>query len=990
MIQYFELTKLNSKINLKIILVILFVVSAIAIPQIPNSYSHAFVTKSEPNDRQSLSTAPSKVNVWLIDPVDIKYSGIRVLDSDGNEVQLDDLHYIDGDEQTLSVSLPADLPNGIYTVSTKMLDQTDGHLTENAFVFAIGQPVPQNVEQPSNVNKYEVLSIPEAIARFPALVGQVMVVGVIFSTLWLWRPLSKLARIKNLIAEARTKIDSSMIRLALIGSIIILGANFAMIVVQAYTIDASILDAVQTKFGNIWAVRMGLSSALFGLVLAIYLKQKNAPKGLPNSHLFAMLGLGFAVMATTTMISHGAATGEISGTMLDFAHNVFSSLWIGGLIYFAFVVKPQLKKITDDKLSLSLISVLIPRFTVLVVAILGAVVITGPFLLFLLEQNISLTFASFYGKALIVKLALAAGMIALGGYDHIDIHRRSFMAISKAERGPALLSNTVNAKQILSRFHTSVRISMILGIALLAAVAVLVDSGLPSSEFQNQILDEKNNAFAIPINPQQDMLTQVRFIEDGGRVTLTIDPFHTGNNNVKVSFLDSNKNPIDLKSVQLQLSQTDSGIGPITIDADKISTGVFNAQASFGFPGNWHVRVEGIPNKENALSIVASYNIFLKPSLNSLSLDIKEFKTPENNTRPFYTLYDKSRNTIWTGDNAIGSSRILEYGLDSGKYTTHSLEGLNTVSLLALDSQNKVWYIDPITKVLGSFNPDNNSNTKFDIKTNATLTALAIDANDTVWITATAPSGDEDQVFKFDPKVAKFSSIKIPNKSGPLGMTVDNDEGKLWIAYGTSGKIASLDISNNKISEFSPVKENYTLVSPTALLVDDKTGKIIISEHDGAAVSVYDPLLDSFRRIGLNPSGLPYGMAFDKYHNLWVAQHVIDKIAVVDLRTGSMIEKETPTKNTYVQWLTADSDGNIIIAEWSANALGKISISALPSQNQPEENQQSNQGIPDIGYSYAQIVAPSMAALLVVVGVIYARGAVYLHEGITEIKRLYE
>ncbi|HET8720349.1 MAG TPA: copper resistance protein CopC [Candidatus Nitrosotenuis sp.] len=970
-------------------MVILFVVSVIVIPQIPNSYSHAFVTKSEPNDRQSLSTAPSKVNVWLIDPVDIKYSGIRVLDSDGNEVQLDDLHYIDGDEQTLSVSLPADLPNGIYTVSTKMLDQTDGHLTENAFVFAVGQAVPQNVEQPSNVNKYEVVSIPEAIARFPALVGQVMVVGVIFSTLWLWRPLSKLSRVKSIIAEARTKIDSSMIRLALIGSIIILGANVAMIVVQAYTIDASILDAIQTKFGNIWAVRMGLSSALFGLVLAIYLKQKNTPVVLPNSHLFSMLGLGFAVMATTTMISHGAATGEISGTMLDFAHNVFSSLWIGGLIYFAFVAKPQLKKITDDKLSLSLISVLIPRFTVLVVAILGAVVITGPFLLFLLEQNISLTFASFYGKALIVKLVLAAAMIALGGYDHVDIRRRSFMAISKAERDPALLSNTVNAKQILSKFHTSVRISMILGIALLAAVAVLVDSGLPSSEFQNQLLDQKNDAFAIPLNPPQDIFTQVQFIEDGSRAVLTIDPFHTGNNNVKISFLDSNKNPIDLKSVQLQLSQIDSGIGPITIDADKISTGMFNAQTSFGFPGNWHVRVEGIPNKENALSLVASYNLFLKPSLNSLSLDIKEFKTPENSTRPFYTLYDKSRNTVWTGDNAIGSSRILEYGLDSGKYTTHNLEGLNAISLLALDSQNKVWYIDPITKVLGSFNPDDNSNTKFGIKTDATLTALAIDANDTVWITATSPAGDEDQVFKFDSKTAKFSSIKLPNKSGPLGMTVDNSEGKLWIAYGTSGKIASLDISNSKISEFSPIKENYTLLSPTALLVDDKTGKIIISEHDGTAVSVYDPLLDSFKRVSLNPSGLPYGMAFDKYHNLWVAQHVIDKIAVVDLRTGSMIEKETPTKNTYVQWLTADSDGNIIIAEWSANALGKISISALPSQNQIE-GQQSNQGIPDIGFSYAQIVAPSMTALLAVVGVMYARGAVYLHEGLTEIKRLYE
>jgi len=209
----------NRRLSFQVVLITIVFSSIIfVIPNIPNSYAHAVIEKSEPARAQSLSSPPTKVDVYLNDAIDIRYSQIKVLDSDGNEIQENDQHYINNDQRTLSVSLPPGLKDGVYTVSTKMLDQTDGHVTENAFVFAIGQPVPANLASGPTSSNYQVISIPEAIARFPALLGQVMVTGAISATLWLWSPISRISTLRNSASETRIKIDVSMVRWITIGS----------------------------------------------------------------------------------------------------------------------------------------------------------------------------------------------------------------------------------------------------------------------------------------------------------------------------------------------------------------------------------------------------------------------------------------------------------------------------------------------------------------------------------------------------------------------------------------------------------------------------------------------------------------------------------------------------------------------------------------------------------------------------------------------------
>ena len=254
-----KLSKPSNKIILSIF-VSLFVLTIIS--GIPKSYEHAFVIDSTPAPASSVNTVPAQIEIEFVDPIDLRYSQIKVLDSNGKAIQNNDWHFTNNEHTKTAVSLPPDTPNGIYTVYTKVLDATDGHTTTNAFVFAIGQPIPQNLlNAKTNISFADIVSVPDAIARYPALVGQIIVVGAVFSSFWVWKPISRIPALDNVTKIMRSEINKSTTKIVLIGSTIILAGNIAMITSEIMSINSGILEAINTTFGNVWIVRMVLSLA---------------------------------------------------------------------------------------------------------------------------------------------------------------------------------------------------------------------------------------------------------------------------------------------------------------------------------------------------------------------------------------------------------------------------------------------------------------------------------------------------------------------------------------------------------------------------------------------------------------------------------------------------------------------------------------------------------------------------------------------------------
>ena len=80
------------------------------------------------------------------------------------------------------------------------------------------------------------------------------------------------------------------------------------------------------------------------------------------------------------------------------------------IYFFAFVALPTIAKtdnMTKERITLSLI----PRFSGLFIIAIGILIITGPTLLWFLDDNVGSLTESTYGKLILLKIGIAAAMI---------------------------------------------------------------------------------------------------------------------------------------------------------------------------------------------------------------------------------------------------------------------------------------------------------------------------------------------------------------------------------------------------------------------------------------------------------------------------------------------------------------------------------------------------------------------------------------------------
>lgn len=962
---------------------------------IPQSFAHPVYVDSSPKPFQSIPSSPGEVSVFFSEPIELAYSTIRVLGPDGNTVDLNDPHNVEGDTASIGVTLQPNLPEGQYTVTTNVLSAVDGHVVGETFVFGVGT----NVQQSSLGNNQQqqqkdILSPEESASRFPGMVGQVIVVGAAFATLWLWKPLARVPWLSNVISKMRVSIDKNMILLIIIGTGLVLASGVAMIVVQAISINAGIPEAIATKFGNVWLTRMLQSSILMAIALVVYRRITKSNVTASNAEMYAILILGLAVLVTSSLIAHAAATSQIGPIVLDFFHNAAASIWIGGLILLGFVAVPKILSIRDELIKSAALSILIPRFSTVVVALLGIAVITGPVLLFALEPNLSLTLASVYGQILAIKLGLAAAMVAMGAYSHFIVQKKAVAVMVGGGGG-----TTDGHIQRLKNYDRMLKAEASVGIALLLMVSLMANGALPSGQFpayeRGEQLDTQA-AFAEAALRTDFMRT---LYTGDGTIKLTISPFVVGQNTFKLSFFEQDgSNATGIQSATIKLTQLQRGIGPITVETTEQSDNVFSVDAAFSLPGVWHIEIEGINTQGSNKLAILDANV--KPAVSDLQFNTKVYNTSAYSL-PLYPIFDAQRQSIWVGDSLPGNGTIWQLDTNTGNYILHKINATHvTQSVLASDGS--LWYIDPLgaenSGVLGLYNPDDNSSRRFVIPEEGIPSGIAIDGNGSLWVPIVVGNG-ADKVIKFEPATQEFSSYDIPTPDArPAGVASDR-MGNIWFAEAGADSIAKINTTTGNITEFKPEGSVQTLDEPAAVFADPDSFDIYIAEHSGHTISVFNSILGTFREYpSVNEAGLPFGMAMDSYGNLWFAQHQIDKIGTIDPRTGEGTEVNIPITGSFVQWITSDDEGRIWFAAQQASALGSISITATPGMMKTiteEGPQQQNvttgltvTPFQQIGLSFADIAGPGIAAGIVISALAFAKSATDLKRNVQSAIRL--
>ena len=892
----------------------------------PLASAHPFLLDSEPGQGQNAPAGTTQIITNYSEAVEIGFSELRVYDANGNQIDNKDTAYNNG-ETSLIVTTPP-LEDGVYTITSKVLSKIDGHLVQAAIVFGVGDVKIDSSLLEKQENS-ETTFIPESIARFPGLVGQTIVLGGVIVSITIWS--SQQTRFREVFADINEQFKVKFSKIIGIGVIATFASNFIMLGVQTWRLETSPLDVIGTTFGTTWLIRMIITIIIIGLWFWMEKKNEITIKG-----QIPLLIASLILIATTTMMGHGASTELEAPWILDYSHNLLSSIWIGGVIFFAFVALPTITK-TENSIKEKITLSLIPRFSGLFIIAIGILIITGPTLLWFLDDNVASLTDSTYGKLILIKIGIAAVMIAFGGLYQVKFMRDTY---------------DFEKLDISKKIGKPLKIEAGLGIALLAVVALLVNSSLPAGEIQSA--DALQGTFGYE---------SVLFSENA-KFDVKVLPAGIGSNTISVIVTSYDDKPLaDISGLKVKVSNPQKNISPIeaeVIEDVQDSITKYSADATFGFAGNWQIELEAQRaenSNENAI-----FSLQIKPALRDIRTEITEYEFPAEETAPLFPVYDGKN--IWISD--AQKPRLWKFSIEDEQFTPYTFDGLTTI-FMDMGKDGKIWFTDTPNSKIGSFDPKTEEFEtielpQFNLAIKKSLpTSVGVDNENDVWVAVI----DQSLLLEYNQSTKKFKIVNtITPEAGPTAIEID-DSNNVWFAESLVGKLGKIDGETKEVTEFAPQGE--PMAEPFALMID-KEENVWIAEHIGPAVTKFNPILEDFEQIKIsNPESLPFGMAFDKYDNMWVAQHVIDSLVVYDQSSNQIIEIGIPTEGSFTQFVIADDNGDIWFVEQRGGKLGKVSISAVPSQIGAVQ-EETPQNI-----MYVELVAPIIAAGIIATSLFYVK-----------------
>ena len=896
----------------------------------PLAYGHPFLLDSEPAQGQNAAVGTTQIVTHYSEAVEIDFSELKIFDSDGNQVDKRDTAYYNAESSLVITTQP--LEDGVYTIASKVLSKVDGHLVHAAIIFGVGN-VQIDASLLESQEQSETTFIPESIARFPGLVGQTVVLGGLIASIVIWS--TGQTRFKEQIALIETSFKAKFSKVIGFGVIAVFASNFIMLAVQTWRLEASPLDVIETTFGSTWLTRMILTIILIGIWF--WIERKNQ---ISFKTQLPMLVFALALIATTTMMGHGASTEMAPPIILDYVHNLLSSIWIGGVIFLGFVILPSITKLdanVRDKITISLI----PRFSGMIIISLGILIITGPMLLWFLDSNVSSITESTYGKLIMLKIAIASAMIAFGGFYQIRFTQQA--------------KKDLKSTAIFKKLKKPLRFEAGLGIALLAVVALLVNSSLPAGEIQSVSAEQGISGY------------EASLFSENARFDVTILPVGIGPNQINVIVSGLDDQPLaDISTVKIKVSNPLRSIAPIAAEVTENQiTGQdvftrYSAEPTFSFAGIWQIELEA-QRTENANESVL-FDVRIKPALANMKTDVIEYEIPADDTAPLYPVYDGKN--IWISD--AQKPRLWKFSIQDEQFTPYTFSGLTTI-FMDMDKEGKIWFTDTPNSKIGNFDPQTEefeiiSLPQFTLVNQKSIpTSVAIDHDNDVWVAVM----DQSILLEYDQETKKFDIYNtLTTDAGPTAIEIDSSN-NVWFAESLVGNLGKIDGETKQMTEFTPIEG--PLAEPFALMID-KQENIWIAEHLGPSITKFNPILESFDKVNVsNPESLPFGMVLDKYDNIWVAQHVIDSLIVHDPYNNRITEVTIPTEGSFTQFVTADDNGDVWFVEQRGAKIGKVSISSVPGQTTILQESSTFE------IKYVEIVAPLVSAGIIATALFYVK-----------------
>ena len=378
------------------------------------AWGHAALVSVEPASGSLLTAAPKAVELHFSETV--TPGAIRLIDGAGSSRDDPRVSVLG---ETISIAMPADLPEGTAVVSYRVISQ-DGHPVAGSVIFSVGAPTA--TKPPAGADGG--LNALIWLTRLGLYLGLFVGVGGVVFARWI----------------ARSMIGTAVPRIMLA-----IGIPSAIASLGALGIDLLGLPPAALATAVPWKVALATSAGPALLVaIAAMLLALTALRSASYGRALAIMAL-VGVALSLSMTGHAAtAPPEALTRPAIFLHGLGVTIWIGALApLIALVSKPTRATLP-----------IVKRFSRIAALAVGVLALTGLTLAIVQLEKPAALVETRYGLILSVKLVLVTGLLALA-------------ALNRFRLTPALARNETGTPAL----KRSILLESVVALAILAVVA---------------------------------------------------------------------------------------------------------------------------------------------------------------------------------------------------------------------------------------------------------------------------------------------------------------------------------------------------------------------------------------------------------------------------------------------------------------------------------------------------------------------------------------
>ncbi|WP_019073310.1 copper resistance CopC/CopD family protein [Streptomyces hokutonensis] len=547
--------------------------------------AHAALESTDPADGSVLKSAPRALTLTFSESVALLDDSFRVYDPDNRRVKTSSAHHAKDAGDTASVTLPAKLGTGTFTVAWRVVS-ADSHPVSGAFTFSIGKPSATTTPISTAPNENPLTASLYDTARYFAYIAAALLIGTA-TFLALCRPPNPTVLNKPILTGWWTLLASTL-------ALLILRAPYEAGTGLATAFDPAALPrTLTTRPGEALAARLLLLAATAAFLLRLRGRDRFGRVALGTG---TALAVGLAL--TWASAEHASAGIQVPVAMTSAVlHLLAMSVWLGGLTALLTVLyrSPDLDAAP------------VARFSRLAFISVTVLVVTGIYQSWRGLGSWNALTGTSYGHILLVKLGAVVLLLAAAAWS-----RQWTARLAGAEvplRVPELVKTGADGTpHSTSRgegealpdpgagdgspdgYRRGLRRSVLLEVAV--GVIVLVITTLLTNTLPGRAAAEAQQT-ATPADIPAASVTMVPFRvgNAGGKVQITLDPGRVGLNSVEAVVYGPDGGFATVPELRLSFTLPSQKIGPL--DANIKDEGGYWGTNSLNLPiaGTWTMKV---------------------------------------------------------------------------------------------------------------------------------------------------------------------------------------------------------------------------------------------------------------------------------------------------------------------------------------------------------------------------------------------------------------